>query len=153
MNKEKEKEKIDWSKFDRGVFLVNCLAVVHKNGKILIGRIEKDPYIPELTWCFPGGRPFYQHSLTNSLRMQVKLKTNLDINVLDVIFARNFPEKPEFLNIYYFCEVVEDSEEEKPGEKFKELKWVKPTEIQKYFTTSIDPVIMNFLEVLEKGAV
>lgn len=62
----------DWSQFDRGVFLVNCLAIVYKKGKILIGRMEKDKYIKELTWSFPGGRPTYDRPLEESLKDEVK---------------------------------------------------------------------------------
>ncbi len=144
---------MDWKSFDRGVFLVNCLGIVYKEGKILIGKRDKDPYIPQLSWCFPGGRPTYTHSLQTCLMMEIKKKTNLEVNVLDVIFTRTMPEKPEFLNIYYFCEVTDESPKEKPGEKFKELKWVKPTEVEEYFTTSIDPVVMSFLQALEKGEI
>jgi len=144
---------MDWKNFDKGVFLVNCLGIVYKQGKILIGKREKDPYLPQLTWCFPGGRPTHKHSLSACLRMEIKKKTNLDVNVLDVIFTRTMPEKPELLNLYYFCEVTDESPKQKVGKKIKELKWVKPTEVEKYFTTSIDPVVMSFLQALEKGEI
>ena len=57
--------KINWNKFDRGVFLVNCLGIVFdkKIKKILIGRRQNDPYLKELTWGFPGGRPKYMKNL------------------------------------------------------------------------------------------
>lgn len=143
---------IEWKSFEKGVFLVNCLAIIHKDGKILIGRREDDPYIKELTWCFPGGRPTYDKPLEESLKEEIKKKTNLDIKVKKLIFARTYPEKREFLSLYYLCEyyLCEPVEGiEKPGEKFKELKWVKPTEVTKYFTTSIDPFILEFLKKLE----
>lgn len=37
--------KIDWDSFDRGVFLVNVLGIVPKEGKILIGRRDEDRYV------------------------------------------------------------------------------------------------------------
>ncbi len=146
---------MDWKNLDRGVFLVNVLGIVYdpKTKKILIGRRENDEFLPKLTWCFPGGRPTYKHSLPMSLMMEIKKKTNVNVNVLDCFFTRTLPEKPEFLQIYYFCEVTEESERPKAMEKFKEIKWVKPTEVEKYFNTSIDPIIMNFLEALEKGEI
>ena len=146
---------MNWKNLDRGIFLVNILGIVYdpKTKKILIGRREKDEYLPELTWCFPGGRPTYKHSLIMSLRMEIKKKTNLDVNVLDCIFARTLPEKPEFISIYYFCEVVKETSKPKAMEKFKEIKWIKPTEVDKCFTTTIDPVIASFLEALEKGEI
>jgi len=144
---------MNWTKFDRGVFLVNCLGIIHKDGKILIGRRDKDPHIKELTWCFPGGRPSYKHSLARYLREEVKKKTNLDIEVVGLIHARSVLEKPEFLSLYFICDVIRTGkkQKEKPGEKFLELKWIKPTDVKKYFTTSIDPMIMQFLTDLEKG--
>lgn len=146
---------MDWEKFDKGVFLVNVVGIVYdpKTKKILIGRREEDKFLPELIWSFPSGRPTYKHSLSMCLRMEIKKKTNIDVNVLDCIFARTLPEKLEFLLIYYFCEIVEESPKVKIMGKFKEIKWVKPTEVDKYFTTSIDPVVMSFLDALEKGEI
>jgi hypothetical protein len=40
---------IDWNSFDRGIFLINCLAIIYKDGKIIIGRGEPDPHIKELS--------------------------------------------------------------------------------------------------------
>jgi len=67
---------MNWKNLDRGIFLVNVLGIVYdpKTKKILIGRREKDEYLPELTWCFPGGRPDYNHSLIMSLIMEIKKK-------------------------------------------------------------------------------
>jgi ADP-ribose pyrophosphatase YjhB (NUDIX family) len=146
---------MEWKNLDRGVFLVNVLGIIYdpKTKKILIGRREKDEYLPQISWCFPGGRPNYKHSLPISLMMETKKKTNSDINVLDFVFARTLPEKPEFLEIYYYSEVTEESGKPKAMEKFKEIKWIKPTEVEKYFTTSIDPMVMGFLESLEKGEI
>jgi len=139
---------MDWNKFDRGVYLVNVLAIVYnpKTRKILIGRREKDPYIKELTWCFPGGKPSYKQDLEFYLKERVKEKTNLDIEVKKVIFAKTYPEKREFLSIYYLAEVA--GGEEKPGDKFIEIKWIKPHEVKDYFTTSIHSKLLEYLKTL-----
>jgi ADP-ribose pyrophosphatase YjhB (NUDIX family) len=139
---------VDWNSFDRGVFLVNVLGIVHKDGKILIGRRDKDPFVKELAWRFPGGRPTYDKSLEESLKDEIKKKTSLDVKVKKLIFARIPEEKKEFLLVYYYCEVA--GGKEKAGEKFKEIKWVKPTEIKKYLATSLHPELMDFLKQLER---
>ena len=54
------------------------------------------------------------------------------------------PEKREFLSIYYHCEI--ESGNEQAGEKFAELKWVKPSDVKKYFTTSLHPKILEYLK-------
>lgn len=140
---------MEWSDFDRGIFLVNVLGIVYdtKSKKILIGRREKDPYLKELSWSFPGGRPAYEEDLEAYLKKETQKKTGLDIEVRDVIFAKTYPEKREFLSIYYYCEP--NGGDERSGEKFKEIKWVKPSELKDYFTTSLHPKLKEYLENLE----
>jgi len=141
---------MDWTQFDRGVFLLNVLGIVYnpKTRKILIGKREKDPYIKELSWTFPGGRPAYKKDLDFYLKHEIKIKTGLDVNVKKIVFAKTYPEKREFLSIYYLCEVV--GGKEKAGQKFVEIKWIKPTDVQKYFTTSLHPNLLKYLKTLEQ---
>lgn len=140
---------MDWTQFDRGVFLVNVLGIIYnpKTKRVLIGKRENDPYIKELTWCFPGGRPAYKEDLGFYLKHEIKIKTGLNVNVKKIVFARTHPEKREFLSIYYYCEIA--GGKEKAGEKFVEIKWVKPTDIKKYFTTSIHSGLLEFLKNLK----
>jgi len=142
-------KNLDWSSFDRGVFLLNVLGVVRdpKTGMIIIGRRENDPFIKQLSWTFPGGRPAYDKDLEFYLKHETKIKTGLDIEVKDVVFAKTYPENRNFLAIYYDCEVVGGTA--KAGEKFVEVKWIKPTEVRRYFTTSLHPVLLRHLESLE----
>ncbi len=139
---------MDWTQFDRGVFLINVLGIVYnpKTRQILIGKREKDPHIKELSWTFPGGRPAYKEDLEFYLKHEIKIKTALDVNVEKIVFAKTYPEKRDFLSIYYFCVFV--GGKEKAGEKFVELKWVKPTAVQKYFTTSLHPRVLDYLRTL-----
>ncbi|MCX6741871.1 MAG: NUDIX domain-containing protein [Candidatus Pacearchaeota archaeon] len=140
---------MDWTQLNRGVFLLNVLGVVYnpKTQQILIGKREKDPYIKKLSWTFPGGRPAYEQDLEFYLKHEIKIKTGLDIDVKKIIFAKTYPENREFLSIYYLCEVV--GGKEKAGEKFVEIKWVKPIDVQKYFTTSLHPTLLNYLKTLK----
>jgi 8-oxo-dGTP diphosphatase len=136
-------KKLNWSEFDRGVFLLNVHAVIFKGGEILIGKRENDPYIKQLTWCFPGGRPAYNDDLEDYLHLEVKKKTGLDIESERVIFAKTYPEDRRFLSIYYLSRII--GGEEKAGEKFVEIKWVKPEELKDYFTTSLHPKLYQII--------
>jgi ADP-ribose pyrophosphatase YjhB (NUDIX family) len=140
---------MDWKNFDRGVFLVNVLGIVYDpiTKKILIGRRENDPYVEKLTWSFPGGRAGYEEDLEESVKEQVMKKTGLEVIVKGVIFAKTYPEDRKVLSIYYLCEPVGGKEQ--AGEKFAELKWVKPTEVTKYFTTSLHRRLFEYLKALE----
>ena len=139
---------MDINQFDRGVFIVNVLGIVYDKGnkKILIGKRVNDPNIKELTWCFPGGRPDYDEDLEFYLKLKVKKKTNLDIDVKDIIFAKTYPENRKFLSIYYLCEA--ETGAEKASDKFVELKWVNPIEVKDYFTTSLHNTLFEYLKTL-----
>jgi len=141
---------LDFSQFDRGVFLLNVHGIVYdKNTKqILIGRRENDAYLKELAWCFPGGRPAYKNELEYYLLLEIKKKTSLDVKIKNVIFAKTYPEKREFLSIYYLCDYV--AGKAKAGEKFVEVKWVEPTKVTEYFTTSLHPKLFEYLKTLSQ---
>jgi len=131
-----------WQQFDRGVFLVNALAIIKNDkGEILIGKRQNDPHIKQLSWSFPGGRPAYDEDLEHYLKLEVKKKTGYDIEVGNIIFAKSYPEDRRFLSIYYIGKI--GGGKEKPSEKFSELKWVKPSDLSKYFTTSLHPKLLE----------
>jgi len=111
--------------------------------KILIGRRENDPYIKELTWVFPGGSLNYKEDLDAALKKKIKEKTGLDVKNLGAVFAKTYPEKKEFLSIYFLCEAV--GGEEKAADDLVELKWVKPEEVENYFTTSFHPHMKEYI--------
>lgn len=127
---------MQWENFDRGVFLVNVLGIVFdkKSRRILIGRVENDPHIKELSWRYPGGRPGYEEDLERYLKLEVKKKTNLNVRVKQVIHARSHSFNRKMLVVYFYCEVA--GGKVRAGEKFVEIRWIKPGEIQKYFSKS-----------------
>jgi len=139
---------MDWNQFDRGVFLVNVLGIIYDSRikKVLIGKRENDLHIKELSWTFPGGRPSYGEDLEFYLKHEIKKKTGLNVNVKEIVFSKTYPEKREFLSIYYLCKVI--SGKEKAGEKFVEIKWVRPLGVKKYFTTSLHPKLLSYLKKL-----
>ncbi len=126
-------------------FSVAILGIIFdpKSKKILIGRRENDPFIPELTWCFPGGRAVVEEDVDKILKDSVKEKTGLIIENLGAIFAKTYPEKRDLLSVYFLCESFKGKE--KAGGSFKEVKWVDPEELEKYFTTSFHKKLKEFL--------
>ena len=136
------------AQFNKGVFLVNVLGIVYNPQKrqILIGKRKNDPHIKKLSWAFPGGKPAYKKDLEFCLKQEIKTKTGLNVNVGKVVFAKTYPEKREFLSIYYLCKVI--SGKEKAKNKFTEIKWIKPKDVKKYFTTSLHPKLLKYLRSL-----
>jgi len=140
---------VNFGRIDKGIFMINLVAIIYnpKTKKILIGRREKDEYVPELGWSFPGGRPAYDRDLEESLKDEIMKKTNVNVSVKSIIFARITPEiERKQIIIYYYCETKD--KEAKAGEKFSEVKWIPPQEYKKYFTTSVNEKIARFLEEL-----
>lgn len=130
---------------EKGLFYPIVLGVIFdpKTRKILIGKRQNDPYIPKLTWCFPGGMLKQGDELEKVLKKEIKKKTNLEVESLGAIFSKTYPEKREFLAIYYLCEVI--GGELKAGEDFSEVKWVSPEDVEKHFTTSFHPHLKEYI--------
>lgn len=126
-------------------FMVVLLGIVFDPGKrkILIMRRGEDEYIKKLKWAFPGGRVEHGEKLEDGMKREIKEETGYDVEILGSVFARIPPEKKDLVLIYYLCEVV--SGVEKAGDDALELKWVEPEELRKYFTTSFEPVLEEYI--------
>ncbi|MBU1129568.1 MAG: NUDIX hydrolase [Nanoarchaeota archaeon] len=130
---------------EQGKFNIIILGIIFdpKTKKILIGKRENDPYIPELTWCFPGGELLIGEEIDTALKNKIKLKTGYDVKNLGAFFSKTFPEKKNLLAVYFLTEVFEGKE--KAGDDLIELKWVSPKELENYFTTSFHKKLKEYL--------
>jgi len=70
------------------------------------------------------------------------------------VAARIHPDsgfKPiQIIALYFHCKPVSGSKP-KPGGDLNQLKWVKPTEVFQYFSTSTCDEVTKFLLTLEKA--
>ena len=110
--------------------------------KILIGRREKDPFVPKLMWTPPGGR-ITGKDLEKSLKTKIKEQTGFEVENLGNIFAMIPKEKKNFVLLLYLCEVI--GGKEKVGGNLKEIKWVKPEELDNYFTIAYHPHLREYI--------
>ena len=142
---EVKKGDINLASLEKGIFLVKVIGIVFntKTKKILIGKRENDPYMPELSWYFPGHTAAYEEDLDYYVKQEVKKKTNLDTEPIGVIFAKTYPENRKIMSIYYLCGIT--GGEEKAGGSFTEIKWVNPEELEKHFTTSFHPKLKEYI--------
>ncbi len=126
-------------------FSVIVLGIIFdpEERKILIGKRENDPYLPQTSWCFPGGRLADDGEVNKTLKERIKNQTGLEVKNLGAVFAKTYEEKRDLLAIYFMCEAVKGKQ--KSGENLKELKWVSPKELEKYFTTSFHPKLKRYL--------
>ncbi|MBU2616556.1 MAG: NUDIX domain-containing protein [Nanoarchaeota archaeon] len=126
-------------------FAVALLGIIFdpKTKRILIGRREKDPDVPELTWSFPGGKINHGEDVEEVLKKKIMEKTGLKVESLGSVYSRVLPEKENLLLTYFLCEVT--GGEEKSGGDLVELKWVKPEELEDHFTTSFHPHVKEYI--------
>ncbi len=130
------------------------LGIVTKNSKVLIGgRKEKDKWVENLTWVFPGGK-MDSLDFEKEIKDEVKEETGLKVKVDNLITARIHPDSGfkavQIVALYFSCSPISE-QKVKPGGDLSELKWVKPTEVFKHFTTSTCDEVTKFLITLEKS--
>jgi len=111
--------------------------------KVLIGKRKNDPYFPQITWTFPGGRLADDGEINKTLKERIKAQTGLAVKNLGAVFAKTYEERRDMMAVYFLCEALEGKA--KAGEKLKEIKWVKPSEVEKYFETSFHPRLKEYL--------
>lgn len=138
--------------------LVAGLGIIIKGKKVLIGKRKgRDSFVKNLSWVFPGGK-MLSLNFEKELFKYIKAETNLTVKIGKIIHARVHPDnlssKVEIITLYFHCSV--NSGKEKPG-GYKgeipliELRWVKPMNVTRYFTTSTSDEVMNFLRITEIG--
>lgn len=133
-------------------------AIVSRNGQVLIGaRKEKDAWVDNLSWTFPGGR-METLSFDAEIVRNVKEKTGLDVDVKGLVTARVHPDAGfkdvQIVILYFHCVATHASFANltaKAKNGFSKLKWVKPSDVFKYFTTSVTDDVTRFLLAIEKG--
>lgn len=130
-------------------FMVVLLGIIFDPEKrqILIIRRGEDEYINKLKWAFPGGGANSKDKLEDTLMQKVKEETGYNVEILGSVFARILPEKKDLVLVYYLCEVI--GGEERASNDAEELKWVKPEELRKYFTTSFEPILEEYITNLK----
>lgn len=126
-------------------FHVLLVGVIFDPGKrkILVARKDEDPELKGLTWFFPGTELHHGKDLDQTLKKRIKEKTGLEVKNLGAVFSKVYPERKDYLAIYFLCEVFKGKE--KPWKFYKELKWVAPEELEKLFTTSFHPRLKEYL--------
>ncbi|MFH1787252.1 MAG: NUDIX domain-containing protein [archaeon] len=112
-----------------------------RDKKILIGKGNLDPSSSG-GWCFPGARLKQKDDLDKKLKEKIKEQTGYKVKNLGSIFARIPKEEPHTFIVYFLCEIF--AGEEKPQNGLTELKWINPTEANKYFTENMNTRLKEY---------
>jgi 8-oxo-dGTP diphosphatase len=143
------------SQVELKTIVIGLAIIVNQSNQVLIGaRKKKDPHVEGLTWVFPGG-VMDSLDFDKELQKEVKQETGLEVNVHSLIAARVHPDaghKPvQIVALYFHCTPV-DKRKPKAGGEIKEVKWVRPTKVFEYFTTSTCDAVTQFLTTIEKAS-
>lgn len=137
------------------IITIGLAIIVNKENKVLIGnRKLKDKWIENLSWVFPGGE-FNSLDFGGDVEKSVKKETGLDIKVNSLVASRIHPDC-SFKNLqinalYFYCSVINERKVIPSGD-LKSLKWVNPTDVFKYFTTSTCDEVTKFLTTIQKAS-
>lgn len=136
------------------VIIVGLGIIVDKKGRVLIGsRADKDPWVKNLSWVFPGGS-MSSLDFETELKKKMLLETGLLVSVNSLVSTRIHPDaffkKAQVVALYFHCSPANENQII-PGNGLSELKWVWPTEVYKYFTNSVSDDVAKFLFSLEEG--
>ena len=126
-------------------FSVKIIGIVFnpKTRKILVGKnIEDEKY------TFLEGFLSYNEELDVGLKKVANEKTGYKVANLGAVFARNCcTNKKDRLYLYFLCEVA--GGKEKLGKDIKELKWIKPSEVEKALEEKLPTRLREYILGLE----
>ncbi len=135
--------------------VAGLIIAVNDEGRVLIGkRHQTDPNVPNLTWSFPGSRLQtldFQKELTKSFHE----RTGLHVNINKVVAARVIPESGQNgaqVVALYAHGPVQGNQHFTAQAPYSELKWVKPLDVFKYFTSSTTDEVTAFLNSLDSAS-
>ena len=131
------------------------LGVIIKDGRLLIGaRKEKDRWVENLSWVFPGGQ-LKTLDFADELKRTILAETGLGVRVKSLIASRIHPDSGfkdvQVVALYFYVEPVTEKKE-KAANGLAKLKWIKPSDAFKHFTTSVTDEVTKFLMMIEKTA-
>lgn len=128
---------------------VVVVAIIEKNGKILMGQKTKDVGPYPNTWHLPGGGVNLENeSLEEAVKREIKEETGLELKNLErVSFDEdNEPDKHGIMTHYVFLVFhAEPIGEYVASDDLKQLRWVDKSELQDLPLTR--PSIKYFREI------
>jgi len=130
-------------------------AVIHKDGKVLIGRKKEGPHPVNLggKWHFPGGRIELGETPEQAIIREMKEETGLDVKVkrmFDAHMLRQYVNNKRGLVVFvWFLVEPADKREPKANDDLVEVKWVPKKEAMTYFPDNfVEHIPWNVKEFL-----
>ncbi len=123
------------------------VGIVPYRGKVLIVKRTK-PNGRNLTWVFPGGKKQGRETQMATVVREVREETGCEVKPLVKISKREHPDCDVVVS-YFLCRMEGLPNRLAPLAKDTgEVRWAKPTDLSRFFTTDIDPRVADVLATL-----
>jgi 8-oxo-dGTP diphosphatase len=136
-------------------FLIVANAVIHKDGKVLIGKKVEGPHPVNLggKWHFPGGHVESGEKPEQAIIREMKEETGLDVKIkrfFDVHVNRQVVKGRRGIVVFcWFLAEPIDNKKPEPADDLQETKWVPKKEAMTYFPDNfIEHIPWNVKEFL-----
>lgn len=128
---------------------INVGVVRNSAGKVLLikrAKKEKGTSKSILSWAFPGGTQRLNETRKECVAREVLAETGYKVKSIKEISFRCHPQFPVFI-VYHLCRLVlpKPIARAKEPHEIAEIRWVKPKEIKKLFTSNFDSSVRNEL--------
>lgn len=134
------------------VVIAGLVIATNDKGEVLIGkRLSSDPHVPNLTWSFIGSK-LQSLDFLPELVQSLHERTGLHVELNQVVAARVVPESGQSgtqVVALYVHGQVQGQQNFVAHDPYTELKWVKPLEVFRYFTSSTTDEVTAFLNSLK----
>ncbi len=125
-------------------------GVLYRDGYVLIGQLRRaNPLIPRIIWTFPFEEMVDGESPRKIIKNLFEKELGIKVNVGKLLVKYNPSENPSVEQ--YFYELKYASGNPISSKKYAHLMWIKPTQVLKYFSTSMSKDLMDYLRFLEKS--
>ncbi len=128
---------------------INVGIVKNSAGKVLLikhAKKEKGEGKSILSWVFPGGTQRLNETREECVARKVLAETGYKVKSIKEISFKRHPQFPVFI-VYHLCRLTSPKPIVKAKEphEIAEIRWVKPKEIKKLFTSNFDSSVRNEL--------
>jgi len=122
------------------------LGIVTNSGKILVVRRKEKEN--NLLWQFPGGEREEGETDEQAVLREIREETGVESNIIKCLGNRVHPYTDREIG-YWACDYISGGINISDDDLAK-AKWIKISEIKKYFTTEIyEPVLVYINSVVE----
>lgn len=125
-------------------------GILYKDGYVLIGKLRRrNVLISRLQWTFPFKEIHEDESPRKIIKNLFQNDFGMKVKVNKFLVKYTPSENPNIEQ--YFYELKWLSGNVITSRDYSHFSWVKPTQVLKYFSTSISKEIMDYLRFLEKS--